>query len=83
MMTDKQIIEQIRDYLDKELVPETEIELMSDDTGDIIRGRKELAIALIDKINEMNKTAFKRSKKACIYCSYIQTWDEMKGLRNE
>jgi|TARA_E500000318_G_scaffold88489_2_gene85740 hypothetical protein len=83
MMTDKQIIEQIRDYLDKELVPETEIDLMSDDTGDIIRGRKELAISLIDKINEMNKTAFKRGKKACSYCSYIQTWDEMKGLRNE
>lgn len=82
-MTDKQIIEQIRDYLDEELVPETEIDLMSDDTGDIIRGRKELAIALIDKINEMSKIAFKRDKKACSYCSYIQTWDEMKGLRNE
>jgi len=79
-MTDKQIIEQIRDYLDKELVPETEIDLITDGTADIIRGRKELAITLIDRINTMTKTAFKRDKKACSYCSYIQTWDEMKGL---
>ena len=79
-MTNKEILNTIRDYLDKELVPETEIELMTDDTGDIIRGRKELAISLIDRINTMTKTAFKRGKKACSCCSYIQTWDEMKGL---
>jgi len=80
-MTNKEILNTIRDFLDEELVSETEIDLITDGTADIIRGRKELAISLIDKINEMSKTAFKRGKKACSYCSYIQTWDEMKGLR--
>ena len=43
-MTNKEILNTIRDFLDEELVSETEIDLITDGTEDIIRGRKELAI---------------------------------------
>jgi|TARA_R110000737_G_C14298106_1_gene435413 hypothetical protein len=50
-MDEKLIIKSIRDWLDDELVSDAEIDCISDGTGDIVRGRKELAVALIDRLN--------------------------------
>jgi len=59
-MDAKEIIKGIRVFLDDELVSDTEIDCITDGTADIVRGRKELAISLIDRINIMESNAFKR-----------------------
>jgi len=59
-MDAKEIIKGIRAFLDDELVSDTEIDCITDGTADIVRGRKELAISLIDRINIMESNAFKR-----------------------
>jgi hypothetical protein len=59
-MDAKEIIKGIRVFLDDELVSDTEIDCITDGTADIVRGRKELAISLIDRINIMESDAFKR-----------------------
>jgi len=50
-MDEKLIIQQMKDWLDDELVSDAEIDCITDETQDIVRGRKELAISLIDKLN--------------------------------
>jgi len=50
-MDEKLIIQQMKDWLDDELVSDAEIDCITDETKDIVRGRKELAISLIDKLN--------------------------------
>lgn len=50
-MDEKLIIQQMKDWLDNELVSDAEIDCITDETQDIVRGRKELAISLIDKLN--------------------------------
>jgi len=59
-MDAKEIIKGIRAFLDDELVSDTEIDCITDGTADIVRGRKELAISLIDRINIMESDEFKR-----------------------
>jgi len=59
-MDAKEIIKGIRVFLDDELVSDTEIDCITDGTADIVRGRKELAISLIDRINIMESDEFKR-----------------------
>jgi len=51
-MNEKLIIQQMKDWLDDELVSDADIDCITDETKDIVRGRKELAISLIEKLNK-------------------------------
>ena len=50
-MNEKLIIQQMKDWLDDELVSDADIDCITDETKDIVRGRKELAISLIERLN--------------------------------
>ena len=48
---DKKIIQAIKEWLTDNIVTDDEISDISDGTHDIVYGRKELAVSLLEKIN--------------------------------
>ena len=51
MSIDKKIIQAIKEWLTDNIVTDDEISEISDGTHDIVYGRKELAVSLLEKIH--------------------------------
>ena len=50
-MNNKKIIQAIKEWLSDNIVTDDEISSISDETHDIVYGRKELAVSLLEKIH--------------------------------